>query len=644
MKNKICKEKGNSKKRCNKCRQFLSNKIFLVLILTTLLLSTISALSCDKTSITKSVNVGSTPSSEAITCTNPNSYNVTLLKSGDFFSTLPITNFVIPNDSSQSFVVNFVQMNSGGSFIGSLLSTDGTTIPISVNVSQLSLPSSCSIDIFPTILGNVKVQQGEKKSRTIQINVPPCYSSYIDFNGVILATDEKPILLGELSLGRKNPGESIMIPLDIDATGVSTGTYQDSLSISAYNSSGYNVNLPSVSISVLVSSGINPLTNFSFSQLPTCSLSSIILNMNGTYQLTCTKNNPNIMINPVIDNNYILGVSVDETPTQYVYNFKAKQVGITSISAKFKYSNAEVGEPFYQEVKITPSGTSSVGGVALDLQFFQQGVEKLKSNLNMGETILVVLDNSSRNVVSSFNVILNGENVSSNKINLELNKNYNLRIVSQSYNDLLINNLSVGQLPLTITLEPSLDSYFVGDIVNLTSNVENVTFLFDNTIVTSPYTLVSQGEHTLQAVKEGYISYSMNVSVKPSIYFSAVTPNDLSKWKVGDSVSMTLTEDASWSVLFNDTIISSGTGKDVTFKIENYGTYEVMANEKSVISASIVRNTQVWDWIKKYWYVPVASVVGLVILIFVILAIKGGSESAGGVPLGGGFGSSVKYN
>src|SRR4030042_2097331 len=195
----------------------MKNKI-LFLILSIFLLSMISAITCDKTSIIKNVLIGSTPSSEAITCTNSNSYNITILKSGDFFSTLPATNFVIINGSSQSFSVNFNQMNSVGNFVGSILSTDGTIIPINVNVTQQSAQEG--VIVFPTSKV-VNVKQGQNKQVVFQVIVPSDYSSSITIQSVSFNPEISDLIhFGDLDLGVLNPGQTLNIPVILDASDV----------------------------------------------------------------------------------------------------------------------------------------------------------------------------------------------------------------------------------------------------------------------------------------------------------------------------------------------------------------------------------------------------------------------------------------
>ncbi|MBU0893876.1 MAG: hypothetical protein KKB88_00365 [Nanoarchaeota archaeon] len=646
----------------------MKNKIYLkgifCLITLTFFISFITAtITCSPNSLSTSFVEGS-PVSLTTNCYNSGNNSVTISKNGNFFN---LSDYSISPSSSKTISINIYNINYG-TYSGSIdFSDSSSSIPLLVLVQQQPLSSACQIDIFPTIMNNIKVQQGETKSRNIQVNVPSCYPSYVNLNGVILASDEKPIQLGEMNLGQIQPGTSINIPIEINAENVAVGTYQDTLSILAYNSSGNKINLPSVSISVLVSSGITPMNNFSLSQLPSCSLSSTILNLNNTYSVICTKNNPNIMINPIIDTNYITGISVEETSTQYVYNFRAKNIGVTNVSARFTYANAEIGERFSQECKITASGTSGVGGIILDFIFYQGGESTPIENLKSRDTIITLVDNSTRNIITSPILYLNGVLLTNNTQTFEINKNYELRATAYGYSDKLI-NFNVSSAQITISLDPSKEFYLVGDLVNFTSDIENVSYLFDDLIISSPYTFLSEGIFILKATKDGYVNFETNITIKPIISYNSIDPVDLSKWKKGDKILMKLTEECKWyvyfkeeykqdsSILYKEQVLSnSGIGSEVSFEIKKNGYYEVKAvkegssEEISVLNQLITnQKLSLGEFWNNYWGY-ILSVLGLLIgvgLILIFTKNKSSSPSLsfGGSPSSSGMEGEVNYD
>lgn len=612
-----------------------SIKFIFVILSLVFFISTISALTCSVSSINKNVNVGIIPTSESISCSNNNSYNVSIFKSGDFFSTTP-SSIIISNNSNQTFSISFSAATEGARN-GFIYSSDGLIIPI--NVTGTSQTYSSGIVIFPTSKV-VNIQQGQTKSQNIQLIVPSTFSSSITVQSVSFNPDLDVVQFGDLNLGVVTPGQTLNIPLIINAENVQTGTYSTSISILATNTSG-QISLPAVNLQVVVSIGVTTTTNETFSVKPSCSLSSLDMGVNGTYNFVCTNVVNNIKIVPSY-NEYLEGISAVYTTGQYTYTFRAKKIGTSTFTATYQYEGTPIGESYSKDFKVTPSGNSSVGGVNLAVQFFQNGIERTISSLTSGETTIIALDNSSRNLVSSFKIILNGEELNSSKVNFEVGKNYSLRISSYGYNDLTFSNLSVSESQLPITLSPLKDFYYVGDQVNITSN-ENASFLLDGTIIlsTTPYTFSSAGQFVLKSVKEGYTSSSMNITIKPMVSYNVITPTAFDKWKKGGSVSLKLTEDSSWSVEFiavntsSVIILNSGIGKDITFETKEYGSYEVKAGDKRVLYYSMTKsNFNLFDFSANWGYWVSGGVVILFIFIMIIRK-KNGDSSEEGFGMGG---------
>ncbi len=543
---------------------------------------------------------------ETLSCTNDNNFSINIFKSGDFFTIPAIT--IQPNSSS-NVQITFTQLNVG-SYSGFIYSSDGMTTNINLNISDSSQsnPSGCIIDIFPTIMNNVKIQQGEKKVRNIQLSVPSCYNSSVNINGVNLQTDEQPIQLGELALGLIQPGNSILVPIDINAEGVSTGQYSDTLQFLIYDNKGNKINVPSVSVSVLVSQGISPMNNFSLSQLPTCSLDSITLNLNNTYKLTCSVSNPNIEVKPIIDSKYVKGVSVSESSTQYIYEFKAVLTGITSINAEYLYKNAPIGTPFSQEIKITNSGTLSIGGIDMKAEFYQGGVKKEIDGLIATTTVILATDNKTGNLINPFDLYLDGVKLNQTNIDLKSDKIYNIRVCANGYNDLIIYNLSVSQNQISYTISPQKNEYEQGEQITVNSSIANVSLLLNNYIVSNPIILNSPGNNTLQIVKEGYVSANITFKVNPSISLGSCTPIQ-SEWDKGKTIICSLTQNSSWEVFKDGALTDSGNGNSLEFKLTDYGNWEIKANNKYVGGTNLIKgsswyNPFSWnlDYIKTNWF------------------------------------------
>lgn len=570
---------------------------------------------CDYSQISYSYN-NKNLGSFTLTCSNsgPSSVILTPLGESNLFS---LSKTVLDVNSSSQIQINFYQGNPKGthySFIS--FSDNSNTIPIIFNVTEDSpTQAPCSIDIFPLVLTNIKIQQGETKTRNIQLTVPSCYNSTVSVSGVALQTDEKPIQLSELNLGIISPGHSVLIPIEINALGVSTGQYSDTLQLLLYDSKGNKIDVSSVSVSVLVSTGITPITNFSFSQLPTCSVDAITLSLNNTYKMTCSIQNPNIKIKPLIDTNYIIGKSLTENSAQSIYEYQAIKSGETTIGAEFMYNLASIGSPYIQDIKITPSGVASAGGVYMNIQFFQNGVIRNKDNLNVGTTQLIITDNSTGNLIGNYDFYLNGQKLANSSFDMELSKSYNLRIHNDYYNDFILDNLTISQIPLTIIITPDKPSYVPGEIINITSNT-NVTILVNEFVVSSPYYITTPGNNVIKVIKDGYASVNKTIFVDTPIGITACTPLE-SEWKKGKEVICDLNKQSNWSVYNDGKLVVNNIGTRIQFKLDNYGTWEIRSNNNILRSIPLTKSSFL-NWIQKYWYFLIgAGVIGFFVIVYV---------------------------
>ena len=310
--------------------------VFSLLSVVLILSSFSSALSCSPSSISQTYNQGSIAQS-SFQCINSGNSTVNFLTSGEN-SYFNLSNSFINGGETITTNVFFAANAAAGLHTGLISFSDSTSpIPISFSVtSQSSSTPLCSINIFPTTLTGIKIQQGETKTRTVTLSVPSCFLSPVTIQGVSLQTDEKPIQLGELSVGTLQPGQSVNVPIEINAQNVAIGSYQDTLQFLVYNSSGNNIFVDDTNIGVLVTAGITPITNFSQSQLPSCTVAPSELGLNSTGTFTCSLPNPNFDIETIVDSSYISGITSQKTSTQYIYSFKAKKIGTTDFIAKYK--------------------------------------------------------------------------------------------------------------------------------------------------------------------------------------------------------------------------------------------------------------------------------------------------------------------
>lgn len=579
---------------------------------------------CDTNYIALNLNQ-SQPASKLIHCTNTLNSSVTLTKSGNYFN---IDSSSLNPNQGKDFLITFDTSAPENLYTGQITFSDSSNIInlfFNIKAIQTVQTSSCIIDIFPTSFSNIKIQQGDNKVRNIQISIPECMKNSVNIRGANLQTDEKPITLGELSLGTIQPGKSIIIPIVLDASSVSTGQYSDTLQLLIYDSNGTRINVPNVNINVMVTSGISPISNFSFSQLPSCTLDSISLNLNGTYKLTCSINNPNFLIKPDFDKTFIKGNSVNSNSNQYIYEFNPIKVGKTTFCAEFLYQQSVIGLPFCQEIKINPTSASGSANTNLDLEFFQNSIKKDKNSLGLGKTRFLVVDSTSRNIITSYEIYLNGEKYNSSEIDLEYNKLYDLRVSSDAYNT-LVTNLSANIVQIVFSLIPEKTLYKVGEPITFNSSIENVTYLVDNVKVSNPFYPNSASSHTITAVKEGYISSNKTIDVEAITSINTCEPSQIN-WKKGSNVVCSLSKVSNWSVSLNSNtrkVLATGNSNELSFKIEDYGNIEIKSNDDLILSTEI-KNKGFFELIKEHWII--SSIIVLVILFFIIIYLKSKNPS-----------------
>jgi hypothetical protein len=523
--------------------------------------------------------------------------------------------------SPQNYIV-IISLNSGvppGSYVGSI-NYNGGSIPVGITIANSQVSSStsnCDIEIFPTVLSNIKIAQGETKTRTIIITVPSCYPSYVKVNGVSLATDERPIQLSELSLGNVQPGNSISIPILIDATEVSTGQYSDQLSLSIYNSSGNKINTQTVSIGVYVSSGISPLNNATFTTAPSCALSSTIFSPNSSYSFTCSNVVSNLVIEPQYSD-YFIGTSTETSSSLYIYRFTPTKYGETNFTAIFKYGGSPIFQAFNQKIIISSTGSSS--GTKLKLLF----TPKLDQATGTENKFLIQLaDNVSGSLVSSPHIFVDAVeiNVSSETFDYPFKPgiNYEIRGRANGYED-LIQIINITPNKINILISPATGDTFT--TFNITTSVANSTITIAGINYTDNYYgSLAEGFNEIRATKNGYNTEVINFTVSTSLRIVSFS----GEFKKGVQQNFTLSKNASWVVIYKDKMESQinteyvkGDGNFISFKPEKSGVYIVQAEGLNIGTYETqkfsLNSKGLFGWANWVWIL-----IGVVIFVVVLL-------------------------
>lgn len=582
------------------------------------LIASVYALSCTETSITKQINAGATPSDSSFTCTNNLDNVVTLFKNGNFFSDQ--NSITIQNNSQKDITISFKQMTSAGNFTGSLFSSDGLNIPVIINVNDLN-PTGCQIN--PSLASYTQaVQQGTVLPLPkITFSPKNCQGSmvfddshiYIE-GGIILNGIRKPITITSIVSDGVN--------MDINTEGLSSQTYSSKLKVNAFDK------IFEIPFTIIVTAGSSPVTNFSVDNLPTCSLTSINLNLNNTYSMVCTNLQPDITIKPVIDNDYIYGNGLDTTSNQYIWYFKPKKMGNTIIKAEFYYRDSPVGDPFSQEVKITSTG-SSIAGTSLKL-LFTPSLDVLSDG---EQTIIQLIDNKTNSLVENPSVYVNAIPITplnnsdkSFPYSFNTDTNYEIRGESPGYDD-LVQTVNITKKQITITLDPDKAIYDAGEVINITTDPENSTILIDGFASGNSYTALKSGNVSIKAEKEGYLDDEKIIFVQSSITLvptsCTITPD---KWESGKDVVCSLSENSTWEIYQNGTLENSGTSDTVSFKLKE-GSFEIKANGISIWNQNIQKKG-IMNWVKEHWLISIIGVFAIAFLGY-LFYINRGSDDLG---------------
>jgi hypothetical protein len=250
-------------------------------------------------------------------------------------------------------------------------------------------------------------------------------------------------------------------------------------------------------------------------------------------------------------------------------------------------------------------------GSNLNVSFFQNGIKKGLNDVGPGETIFSIVDGFG-NLVPSYQIILNGIIQNNNTINLEVGKIYDLRVTSPGYSDFVVPNFTTNKNLINITLTPSKSLYDVGEVINITTDI-NASILVEDVIVVGSYSIPYGGNLTIKAVKEGYTTTNKTIQVNTPVNTLAVSP-EYAEWSVGDKVTMRLDKSIYWTVFLDGQLIASNESDLVSFKIEGKGIYQVKSGEYLIVNKSITQRDW-FAWFKNKWFWIGLGVIALILVI-----------------------------
>lgn len=543
-------------------------------------------------------------------------------------------NFNTVNFPSERFVTISVKSGAvGGSYSGTI-DWSGGSLPVSVFVeSQANTTINSDITVFPTSKITT-VQQGKEKTQNILVSVPSNYPRSITIEAIDFNPGTETITFGDLNLGQIAPGNSINIPIVFSGVDAQTGTYQTDLRFSAKDSAG-NVPLPTVSLTLQVTQGINPVTDSTFNTAPTCSLSNTQLSLNQTYSFTCSNTQANLDID-IRPDGWFIGTKQETASGLYRYDFTPVKYGNWEFHADFKVNGAPIFAPYNEDVRVTSAG-SVIPGTVLRFDF----TPKLENAVGGENISILIVDNKTGSLVSNPRLFINaleltptGLNLDTFVYNFESQKDYELRGVANGY-DNLIQTININPEPITITVTPATGT--TGTQFNISTNPSNATLYINGVEQSNPFLgQLPAGVIPIEARKSGHTTAQINVTISGTI---TANPSGGEILKKGEDITITLSESINYTIYHQEKLDSieseeylSGAGSVITFKPDKSGVYVIEDSDGKHIATF---STKPFSWKNKLLWIPYWAwlIIGILLIIVVVVIVyfksQGSAEDDG---------------
>lgn len=556
-----------------------------------------------------SISLTNEHTSQSFTCTNND--NLTSVTLNYYGSYADIDKDLIHPSESETITLSMSSGVPTGNY-GGLITFSDDSEPIQVSISKTD-SNPCNLN--PSMSSFTQsIQTGTKiPLNKITFNPINCNegsliydSSHIYIEGGIIAGGiNKPILISSIVSDGVN--------IEINTEGLSSQTYQSKLKVNAFNK------IFEIPFTIIVTSGTNPNSNFSLSQLPVCSLSANVLNINNSYYLSCTGLVPDLTILPVYDDNYLIGKNSERTTNQLIWYFTPKKYGNTIIKAMFFYKSLPVGESFSQEIKIS-SSSALTEGTNLRVIFNP----KLSEARPGDEIIINLVDNKTGNLVNEPQIFIDSLPLNTSdgytfKKSFENGKVYLIRAKALGYNDLVINATLLSK-PMTLTVSPTMGNTNTNFIISTDVNTSKIYINGELRANNSITTTLNEGNNTIKATADGYYDIEKTIFVGRGNYASLG-----SVWEKGTEQLIFLSSNSTWRLThaksYEDTEetikeSNSTTLGEVVFTPKKPGVYRIY------LDGDMVFNQEITGWDREiiglhyiWWLVIIAVIVILVLIV-----------------------------
>lgn len=550
------------------------------------------------------------------------SVTVSLTKTGDKpeWINLSLTSFIIPNQSSATFSATVAPSSASPGVYIQYINFLSKTIPVIITV-QSTQSNDCSLTpLITDFMTTVKAGTSpftKPFSVTVSSQCTPLdFLLPMTIGTVMTETGEKPIKVsGALSLGRKNPGETANFDVEFDVQQMETGQYSPSLLITARNSTGGKFQT-TINFRITVTAGVSPITgNIS---IPEYIVPSNI-KAGEIFQIVAQNINPNLQPE-VLPNKDIIAEPVSYESNNWVWKGKTNVTGNIKIQIVTKYKGTQIGGILEKTIGVV-GGALIPSSSNITLVLFPS-ISELADNSNLTAQCK---DESSKNIIPC-EFYVNGLKLESNYFTVTAGKSYILSAANPSYNTYEI-NFTIKEKMITLNIP---DEVMTGNIVDLISEPKDAIFTLDGLLIKSPYTFSQEGNFTLAAIKEGYMTATKTIIVKTPLQMTYSPESQ--DFKLGKEQVIEFNKVASWQIVFkgnkgNETTIASGTSSEATFLPKKRGIYSVFADGSSFVSYDRSGGFSIPVWI--FW------VIGIILAILAVLFVAS--------KLGGGGGGSSTF-
>lgn len=543
--------------------------------------------------------------------------DVTLTKQGDnadFYSLSPTT-FSLVNGSSEVVTVSFniPSTVSEGTYSGKIYygSDSEDYIPIYITVQESESSEGCKITTpFPEYVFSIK-QNTEPYTDTYTFRISSECVGGVEIDTIktsgtqLMSSGWQPIrITGGIPTGHKEPGESFDVTVEFDVSELQKGTYTSYLIVSGtYNDTSIT---STIKFQITVVESGTPIQNFSSLSPPTFDDIPSTLVLNNTYSIVARYVNPNLEIH-VEPNPYIYGISVEISDGTWKYTFKPVKTGDTIIKVWAEYQGAIIGTPFIKNVTISESQLES--SQVLKFKFYPD-----LSELTDGSTLRVLLaDNVTDNIITNFKLFLNGQELENNSFVVHSGETYHLVGTAPGYHS-IETTITVNPKYVTLTIQPATP--YEGDTINITTNPANATIYVNGTPITGNlYKVNSPGLYIIEAKYPGYEAAVYNLTVKKKIELINVplnlkdtNNNGILELKRGQQYTFTISQEPEQylKVIFTSydgipVSYAESETSTITFTPNDYGTYEIVADGKTIYKFEVPKRTlnlgNIWFWI-----------------------------------------------